>query len=107
VPAHIIPEPGSRDTFESAIEVQKILQQRGWNRYLLVTSARHMPRSMLAFEAVAPKPVAAPGDFTVSAISISPLGFFPSEGAAKDIYLALHEYAGLLNYHWRARSYRK
>jgi uncharacterized SAM-binding protein YcdF (DUF218 family) len=106
-PEHIIPESGSRDTFESAVEVRKILQRRGWRRYLLVTSALHMPRGMLAFGAVAPQPLAAPGDFTVSGISMSPLSFFPSEGAARDIYLALHEYAGLLNYRWRARSYRE
>ena len=42
--ADVIAEPHSRDTFESAIEVHKLLQARGWTRYLLVTSAVHMPR---------------------------------------------------------------
>ena len=40
-------EGNSRDTFESAVEVEKLLLQKGWKRYLLVTSAAHMPRSML------------------------------------------------------------
>jgi uncharacterized SAM-binding protein YcdF (DUF218 family) len=103
----IIQEPASRDTFESAFEVSKILTQRGWTRYLLVTSALHMPRSMLAFEATAPEPVPAPGDFTVERISTSPLSFFPTEGAARDTYSALHEYVGLVNYYWRLQWRRK
>src|SRR5687767_5026197 len=38
----VLGEDRSRDTFESAEEVQKMLRQRGWKRYLLVTSASHM-----------------------------------------------------------------
>jgi uncharacterized SAM-binding protein YcdF (DUF218 family) len=98
----VIPESKSRDTFEGAIEVGKILRQRNWNRYLLVTSAAHMPRSMLAFRASAPEPIAAPADFRASGTAISPFWFFPTEEAAGRNYVAVHEYLGLLNYRWRA-----
>ncbi len=102
----VISEPNSRDTFESAIEVRKILQQKGWKRYLLVTSAVHMPRSMIAFKAVAPEPIPAPGDFTLSGDQgFSPLDLFPSEAAARNLYISVHEYLGLADYYWRARSY--
>lgn len=101
---HVIPEPDSRDTFESAVQVQKILAQRGWKRYLLVTSAIHMPRSMLAFASIAPEPIAAPGDFTVR---FGSGGIFPSEQAARKAAEAVHEYVGLVNYYWRARSYEE
>jgi uncharacterized SAM-binding protein YcdF (DUF218 family) len=105
VPAnHLIGEANSRDTFESAIEVRKILQEKGWKRYLLVTSAVHMPRSMLAFESQAPQPIAAPGDFSVGEFQFTPLDWFPSEGAARGIFFSLHEYIGLVNYYWRAGS---
>jgi uncharacterized SAM-binding protein YcdF (DUF218 family) len=100
----VIAEPNSRDTFESAVEVQKILRHRGWKRYLLVTSAAHMPRSMLAFAIQAPQPIAAPGDFSVGKFEITPLSWFPTEGAARGILLSIHEYIGLANYHWRAGS---
>lgn len=100
----VIAEPNSRDTFESAVEVQKILRPRGWKRYLLVTSAAHMPRSMLAFATQAPQPIAAPGDFSVGKFEITPLSWFPTEGAARGILLSIHEYIGLANYHWRAGS---
>jgi uncharacterized SAM-binding protein YcdF (DUF218 family) len=103
IPAgQIIQENRSRDTFEGAVEVKKILDGKGWHRYLLVTSAVHMPRSMLAFRAVAPEPIAAPGDFRVGPVSLDPLYFFPREAAAESSYAVLHEYVGLINYSWRA-----
>jgi uncharacterized SAM-binding protein YcdF (DUF218 family) len=102
VPAHdLIGEDQSRDTFESAVQVGKILKQKGWNRYLLVTSAEHMPRSMLVFSAKAPEPIAAPGDFYLGKFRLSPAAFYPNIGAASGIYFALHEYLGLVNYYWR------
>lgn len=104
-PQHVVPEPDSRDTFESAIEVKKILKERGWKRYLLVTSAVHMPRSMLAFRTVSPDPIAAPGDFTLGEGPFSPLSLLPNEEAAGNMSATLHEYIGLVNYLWRARSY--
>jgi len=105
--ADVIPEPDARDTFENALRVGKILSQKGWKRYLLVTSAAHMPRSMLAFRSVAPEPIAAPGDFTLGDRPFSPLGLFPSEGAARRVTAAVHEYIGLVNYYWRARFGRE
>jgi uncharacterized SAM-binding protein YcdF (DUF218 family) len=104
VPARdVLGEERSRDTFESAVAVEAIMRQRKWRRYLLVTSALHMPRSMLAFGARAPEPVPAPGDFTVGDFTLTPLSLFPSEHAAQGISAAIHEYVGLLNYFWRAR----
>ena len=97
----VLGEDKSRDTFESALEVNKILRERGWQRYLLVTSAVHMPRSMLVFASNAPEAIAAPGDFTLKQFQFTPLDFFPSEGAARDIAACLHEYLGLINYYWR------
>jgi uncharacterized SAM-binding protein YcdF (DUF218 family) len=98
----VLAEDRSRDTFESAVEVATILRQRGWKRYLLVTSAVHMPRSMLAFESRAPEPIPAPGDFSVNRFELEPFQFFPNESAARGIYFSLHEYAGFANYYWRA-----
>lgn len=104
VPKHdVLAEDRSRDTFESAVEVGKILRKRGWKRYLLVTSAMHMPRSMLAFTAKAPEPLPAPGDFSLGEVVITPLNLLPNEGAARGIFASLHEYIGLANYYWRVR----
>jgi uncharacterized SAM-binding protein YcdF (DUF218 family) len=98
---HVFGEAKSRDTFESALETGKLLKQKGWKRYLLVTSAVHMPRSMLAFSTAAPEPIPAPGDFTLRQARFSPLDLAPSVSAAQAIALTLHEYVGLTNYYWR------
>jgi uncharacterized SAM-binding protein YcdF (DUF218 family) len=97
----VLAEDQSRDTFESAVEMEKFLRQKGWKRYLLVTSAAHMPRSMLAFQAKAPEPIPAPGDFSLGKFELEPFQFFPGESAAKEILVSLHEYVGLVNYYWR------
>jgi uncharacterized SAM-binding protein YcdF (DUF218 family) len=97
----VIGENKSRDTFESAVEVEKLLRLKGWKRYLLVTSASHMPRSMLVFSTRAPEPIAAPGDYSLGEFNLNPLAIFPSVGAARKFYFTLHEYIGLANYYWR------
>jgi uncharacterized SAM-binding protein YcdF (DUF218 family) len=100
-PHHVLGEANSRDTFESALETAKLLKQKGWKRYLLVTSALHMPRSMLAFSTHAPQPIPAPGDFTLRHTNLSPLDLAPTVSAARAITLSLHEYIGMANYYWR------
>jgi uncharacterized SAM-binding protein YcdF (DUF218 family) len=104
VPAKdVLGEGNSRDTFESALEVRKLLVEKHYKRYLLVTSALHMPRSMLVFSRLAPEPVPAPGDFSIARFTITPFSFFPSESAAGNFFLTLHEYLGIANYNWRLR----
>jgi uncharacterized SAM-binding protein YcdF (DUF218 family) len=94
-------EEKSRDTFENALETQKVLKQHGWKRYLLVTSALHMPRSMLVFSARVPEPIPAPGDFSVGELELTPFDFFPNVGAAEKLVFTIHEYIGIVNYYWR------
>jgi uncharacterized SAM-binding protein YcdF (DUF218 family) len=98
---HVLSEAKSRDTFESAVETGKLLEQKGWKRYLLVTSAAHMSRSMLAFSTHAAEPIPAPGDFTIRQVKLSPLDFAPTASAGRAIALTLHEYIGLAYYYWR------
>jgi uncharacterized SAM-binding protein YcdF (DUF218 family) len=97
----VIGEGNSRDTFESAVETKKLLARKGWKRYLLVTSAMHMPRSMLVFSQLVPEPIPAPGDFTVGKFDLTPFDFFPNEGAAARLFETIHEYVGWVNYYWR------
>lgn len=97
----VIGEEKSRDTFENALETRKLLKKYGWKRYLLVTSAIHMPRSMLVFSNRVPEPIPAPGDFSIGEIELTPFAFLPNETVAPKIFEALHEYAGCLNYYWR------
>jgi uncharacterized SAM-binding protein YcdF (DUF218 family) len=99
----VIGEDQSRDTFESAVNVDRFLREKGWKRYLLVTSAAHMPRSMLVFTARTPEPIPAPADFTLGEFQLTPLDVFPSESDARGLVGSVHEYLGLANYYWRIR----
>ncbi len=55
-PERIYQEGRSRNTRENAVESEKIIRERGWEKLLLVTSAAHMPRAYGCFVAVGLEP---------------------------------------------------
>lgn len=67
----IIEEPRSLNTYENAVYVRQILQERGIKRVLLVTSAMHMPRSLLIFKRQGIEAIPAPTDFLVTEADIN------------------------------------
>jgi len=103
----IIEEPFSRNTYENAVNVKKILTERGIRQVLLVTSAMHMPRSLLIFKRQGIAAIAAPTDFLVSNYELQELG---NSTQSKLLYLlpdadklelftrGLKEYIGLVVY---------
>jgi uncharacterized SAM-binding protein YcdF (DUF218 family) len=98
-------EPNSLNTRENAVNVQKILQQQGIEEFLLVTSAIHMPRSLMIFRRLGMKPIPAPTDFLVTLQSLrmpTPeaklLSLLPDAIELKNTSLALKEYVGILVY---------
>ncbi len=48
-PADVIVEGHSTDTHENAVEVARILQQRGIRRVVVVSAAKHLPRAERCF----------------------------------------------------------
>ncbi|WP_413173936.1 YdcF family protein [Anabaena azotica] len=62
----IIQEPDSLNTYENAVNVKKILENRGIKKVLLVTSAMHTPRSLKIFKRQGINVIPAPTDFLVS-----------------------------------------
>jgi uncharacterized SAM-binding protein YcdF (DUF218 family) len=61
--ADIIPEANSFNTRDNAVNIQKILTERGFKSILLVTSAMHMPRSLAIFHRLGINATAAPTDY--------------------------------------------
>lgn len=103
----IIEEPFSRNTYENAVNVKKIITNRGIRQVLLVTSAMHMPRSLLIFKRQEIAAIAAPTDFSVSdyelqQLSNTPesqlLGLLPNADKLDLFTRALKEYIGLVVY---------
>jgi uncharacterized SAM-binding protein YcdF (DUF218 family) len=90
----IVLESQSKDTGQQSQFVQGIVQN---DRCVLVTSAVHMPRSMLVFEQKGLKPIPAPTDFGEwMRKENNPNQFFPRAVELRKVEAALHEYLGLL-----------
>lgn len=62
-PSAILQDPTSLNTYQNAVNVRQILQTRGIRKVLLVTSAMHMPRSLLIFKRQGIEAIPAPTDF--------------------------------------------
>ena len=93
-PADIVQENMSRDTKDEAKIIKSML---GEKRFILVTSAYHMPRSMALFTAQGMRPTPAPTGFLIKEGNyLSPARFFPSSEGIHDAEVVVHEYLGIL-----------
>jgi len=111
VPASaILEDPTSLNTYENAVNVKAILQERGINRVLLVTSAMHMPRSLKIFQKQGIDAIPAPTDFLVSErelweVGNSPQSFLlnnlPDAERIQQTTRVMKEYIGIVVYRLR------
>jgi uncharacterized SAM-binding protein YcdF (DUF218 family) len=62
----IILQENSQNTYEDAQLTCKVISENGFSRVLLVTSAMHMPRSMMMFEKAGCTVIPAPTDYTIT-----------------------------------------
>ena len=92
-PQDISLETDSRDTADQAKIVAEMI---GREKFILVTSAVHMPRSMALFRKRGLHPIPAPSDFRVrGAQGFDPGNFFPRASSLWQLETAVHEYLGL------------
>jgi uncharacterized SAM-binding protein YcdF (DUF218 family) len=106
----IVLETASNNTYENAVNVQKILQQRQiTGPLLLVTSAMHMPRALAIFRHLKMTTIAAPTDFRTTRIPDRQgfggfvISLFPDAEEMYKTTLALKEYVGLFIYRLQGR----
>ena len=89
----LVLEELSKDTRDQARLIHKIV---GDERFILVTSVSHMPRSMALFQKLGMKPIPAPADYSVKKRHrISPGVFFPNAGSLRKMERVFYEYLGL------------
>lgn len=96
-------ERNSRNTYENAVEVAKLIPAPRGKPWLLVTSAFHMPRSMGTFRKAGLNVIAYPVDYRTMrsrALRFSP-GLFYS---AESLQPATKEWAGLIAYYLMGRT---
>ena len=98
----IVAETESRKTRENAVNSAAIVRSRGWRSVLLVTSAAHMRRAVVAFARAGLAVAAAPTDFkSGGALSGSLLDFLPDGAALAETTSVLREWLGLFYYRVR------
>jgi uncharacterized SAM-binding protein YcdF (DUF218 family) len=95
----------SLNTYQNAVNVKAILQKEHLaGPLLLVTSAKHMPRSMAIFKKLGMNAIAAPTDYVLDNASLSQgsneflLKLLPEAEALFQTTATLKEYVGLLVY---------
>lgn len=98
----VLYEDQSRNTRENAEFTRPLAAPKDGETWLLVTSARHMPRSVGAFRAAGWEVVPYPVDYQTSAAP-SGWGFRLGRNSAV-LRTAFHEWAGLLYYRLRGWS---
>ena len=96
--AAMVIEERSRDTYENMMEVAKLLPPGPW---ALVTSARHLPRSLAVAAKLGLSPIPAPCDFGHD--PDRPWRFWPSLGALQMNQSNAYEYLGRLWYWLQGR----
>ena len=96
VPASaIIIDSEARTTRGNVVHIGEILRERGFDDFLLVTTARHMRRSLAAFESSGFDPIPAPTDFsTVADPAFSVRRYMPNASALSRSTSAIHEIVG-------------
>jgi uncharacterized SAM-binding protein YcdF (DUF218 family) len=94
-PARIVVLDTPRDTVQEAYAVRDALAEG--ERFFLVTSASHMPRSVRHFQRAGLEPIPAPTRFKTGRQSSNPLAYWlPSASELRKTERALYEYLGLL-----------
>ena len=91
----LIKEDRSRNTTENAVFTKQICEQKGFENVIVVTSAYHMPRSVVLFERVGMKVIPYPTDYkTDKRIRLNVFAFTPSADAVRTSSVAMKEYLG-------------
>lgn len=106
----IVQDSNSLNTYQNAVNVRQIMQERDIRRVLLVTSAMHMPRSLRIFQRQGIEAIPAPTDFLITQQELnepnsSPqatlLNLVPDADQLKNTTRALKEYIGTVIYRLR------
>jgi uncharacterized SAM-binding protein YcdF (DUF218 family) len=97
----IFTDVNSRDTLQNAFFTKRICEKYGFGKVILVTSAYHMPRSVMVFEKAGLEVVPYPTDFKMDK-RYTVYSYFPKMNVLQDSTKAIREYVGLVAYqlHW-------
>lgn len=102
-PSRVLFERESRNTFEGAVLTHKRVRPGASDHWLLVTSARHMPRAVGAFRQAGWRVEAFPVDYQTRR-ALNPWRNLNFSARLRSLGAALREWAGLAFYYATGRS---
>ena len=92
-------EDKSRDTWQNAVFTKELVQPKPGERWLLVTSAMHMPRSVGIFRKIGFDVIPYPVDYQTGSVRGDFAGFRKPADAVRILQSASHEWIGLVSYY--------
>jgi uncharacterized SAM-binding protein YcdF (DUF218 family) len=93
----IFTDVNSRDTLQNAFFTKKFCEKYGFKSIILVTSAYHMPRSVMVFEKAGLQVIPYPADFKMDK-KYTLYSYFPKMNVLQDSTKAIREYVGIIAY---------
>lgn len=103
-PSRLILEEASQNTWQNAVNTKALIKPKPGQRWLLVTSANHMPRAMGVFRQVGFPVEPWPVDYrTAGARDAARLYYSPTEGLRR-LDMGVREWLGLFAYWLTGRS---
>jgi uncharacterized SAM-binding protein YcdF (DUF218 family) len=96
--SHVVVEDRSRNTFENAVYAKRLVAPKPGERWLLVTSAMHMPRAVGVFHQVGFPIVPYPVDYQTTGRLGLRRFFVAAAGGIRLTDTAVHEWLGLCIY---------
>lgn len=100
LPQHVLLDSDSQNTRAHALNLVRLLKDRGISDFVLVTSPTHMLRSILTFRSVGANPVPSPCHSPVDNKQ-GWSAFCPSPEALVFVQQAMHDYLGLAYYRFQ------
>ena len=97
-------EDKSLDTWQNAVFTKEMLNPKPGERWLLVTSATHMPRSVGIFRKIGFDVIPYPVDYQTGGVAGDFLGFRKPMDATRMAQNATHEWIGLVSYYLTGKS---
>jgi len=104
-PSAMILDNTSQNTYENAVNVKEIIKENGFKTVLLVTSAMHMPRSVMLFDQQGISVIPIPVDYSIvenennkQSLLDTIYGFMPSVGNLAMTTNVMKEYIGIWTY---------